>query len=69
MSSEDVLHMGQADQRISRITLSFGLVVGCMAIVIVALGSALVVAQLRLNEKHEGLADSDEDFKACAVNS
>lgn len=32
-----------ADRRISRITLSFGLVMGCMAIIIVALGSALVV--------------------------
>ena len=53
----ETFHMGQADRRISRITLSFGLVMGCMAIIIVALGSALVVAQLRLNqEKQEGLA-------------
>ena len=60
----ETFHMGQADRRISRITLSFGLVMGCMAIIIVALGSALVVAQLRLNqEKQEGLASYTFTFQ------
>eukprot|EP00435_Cladocopium_sp_Y103_P031976 s2976_g8.t1 len=41
--SQTLEELESADHRISRITLSFGLVMGCMAIIIVALGSALVV--------------------------